>query len=82
MNRVFEGQRSFMESYLVGKVDDQKLVEILDKMDDQAANYNLLDNSLKTFMGYTIVGAIVSLILAAILKKRPQMYNDSTNGDV
>lgn len=78
---IIEAQKDYMENYLSGKVPDEKIQESLDKI-DEGMNKSLIKQSLRSLLVGTIFALIVSLIVGAILKRKPGVFDDQTNGGV
>lgn len=75
MTNILEAQRTWMEGYLDGKVSEEQMQASLDKI-DEAAKTPLLVSTLKSFLWSIGFGAVVALILGAILKKKPEVFED------
>jgi hypothetical protein len=73
MTNLFEAQRKWTESYLEGKVSAEKLEETMNKI-DEAAKMPLHLSTLRSFFFNLGIGVAASLILAAVLKKKPEVY--------
>jgi hypothetical protein len=82
MTRIMEGQRSFMENYLAGKVSDEQLSSTLEKMDEKFKNTSLISQTLKGLIWNVVFSAIIALIVGAIMKKNPDVFEDKTSGGV
>ena len=82
ITKMMEAQRSFMESYLTGKVPEEKLSETLNSIDDKLKNMGTLAQTIKGFFINVVVGAIIALIVAAIMKKQPNIFEDKASGGV
>lgn len=77
---IMEAQKTWMESYLAGKMPEEKITEQLEKIDEQAAKMGSLSQMLKNSLGSVVVGAIISLIVGAIMKKKPEMFDNAAGG--
>jgi hypothetical protein len=78
-NNIMEAQKTYMENYLSGKVSEEQLSEALDKIDEQAAKMTPVSSAGNSLLGGVIFGGIVALIVGAIMKKNPEMF-DTTDG--
>jgi len=78
---IMEAQKTFMENYLSGKVSDEQMAKTMDDIDAQAAKMGTVTYTLKSLLTSTIVSGIIALIVAAIMKKKPEMF-DNTKGGV
>jgi hypothetical protein len=79
---IMEAQKTYMENYLAGKVSDEQMAQTLEKMDAQAAGMTPVSSMLKGLLGGVIWGGIVALIVGAIMKKNPDMFDNSNAGGV
>jgi len=79
---IMEAQKTWMENYLSGKVSDEQLTQQLDKMDAQTAKMGSLSQMIKTLLGYIIAYGIVALIMGAIMKKKPDLFDNNSGGVV
>ena len=81
MKSIMEAQKDWMENYLSGKMSDDQIQEQLNKIDKQMTK-SVIRQTLTTLAGSVIFGAIVSLIVGAIMKKNPNVFDDKTSGGV
>jgi Protein of unknown function (DUF4199) len=79
---IMEAQKTYMENYLSGKVTEEQLVQTLDKMDAEAAKMTPVSNLIKGLVGGVIFDGIIALIVGAIMKKKPEMFDSSSTGGV
>jgi len=79
---LMEAQKAWMENYLAGKMPEEKIVEQLDKIDAQAAKMNSVSTLMKNLLGSIIGSAILAIILGAILKKNPDVFDDKAGGTI
>ena len=79
---VMEAQKAWMENYLAGKVTEEQLAETLDKIDVQTADMNKFSTSLKNIGGSLVFFGIISLIVAAIMKKNPDLFDNNAGGTI
>jgi hypothetical protein len=82
MQHVMQAQKDFMENYLSGKVSDEQLAKTLQQIDEQAAKANSLMQTIKQMSFGLIFGVIISLILGAIMKRNPALFDNSSTGGV
>jgi hypothetical protein len=81
MKNMMDAQKTYWENYLEGKASEQQIADTLAKLDEQAKNATSILQNLKSFGIVLIVGGIISLIVGAIMKKTPEMF-DKTSGGV
>jgi len=81
MKSLMEAQKDWMENYLSGKMSDDQIQEQLNKIDKQM-NISAIRQMLTSLAGSAIFGAIISLIVGAIMKKNPNVFDDKTSGGV
>jgi len=81
LKSIMEAQKDWMESYLSGKMSDDQIQEQLNKIDKQM-NISAFRQMLTGLVGTLIFGAIISLIVGAIMKKNPDVFDDKTSGGV
>ena len=79
---ILEAQKTYMENYLSGKVTEEQLAQTLDKMDAEAAKMTPVSNLIKGLVGGVIFDGIIALIVGAIMKKKPEMFDSSSTGGV
>jgi len=77
---IMEAQKTWMENYLTGKVSDEQMSDTLDKIDKQAAEMGSISTALKNLLSSVVVGGIISLIVGAIMKKKPEMFDNASGG--
>ncbi len=77
---IMEAQKTYMENYLSGKVSDEQMTETLDKIDAQAASMGSVKSTLRTLLGSVIISGIIALIVGAIMKKKPEMFDNNAGG--
>jgi hypothetical protein len=77
---LMEAQKTYMENYLSGKVSDEKLAETLDGIDEQAAKMGSLSSTLKNFLIGVVFSGIIALIVGAIMKKNPDVFDNTSGG--
>jgi hypothetical protein len=81
MKSITEETKDWMESYLSGKMSDDQIQEQLDNL-DKKMNKPAIVQSLTSLAYSTVFGAIISLIVGAIMKKNPNVFDDKTSGGV
>jgi hypothetical protein len=79
---IMDAQKTWMENYLSGKVSDEQMTEALDKIDAQAADMNKISTVFKNIAGSVLFGGIVSLIIGAIMKKKPDLFDTNAGGAI
>jgi hypothetical protein len=78
--RVFEAQKEFMLDFFTkNNVPEDKIDEAIVKMDEEFAKYTPFISTLKAAGISLIFSAIFSLIVAAIIKKRANPFQDELN---
>ena len=81
MKNMMQAQKDWMETYLSGKMPEDKIQEQLDKIELQMSKPALIQSL--TSLGYTTVfSAIAALIVGAIMKKKPNVFDDGASGGV
>ena len=80
MTNMMEAQKTYWENYLQGKASEQQIADTLDKLDVQAKNATSILQNLKSFGIILIVGGIESLIVGAIMKKNPDVFDNASGG--
>jgi hypothetical protein len=78
---IMEAQKNWMENYLAGKMSDDQIQEQLDKIDLQMTK-SAIKQTLTTLAGGAVFSLIISLIVGAIMKKNPNVFEDSATGGV
>jgi len=81
MKSIMEAQKDWMENYLSGKMSDDQIQEQLAKIDKQM-NVSALRQTLTGLIYSVVFGAIVALIVGAIMKKNPNVFDDKSSGGV
>lgn len=77
---IMEAQKTWLENYLAGKVTDEQLTEQLDKIDEQTLKMGSIAGMMKSLITNIIVSGIISLIMGAIMKKKPDMFDTNSGG--
>jgi len=77
---IMEAQKTYMENYLSGKVSDEQMTQTLEKLDEQAAKMGSIAFTLKGLIYSTVISGIIALIIAAIMKKKHEMFDNNTGG--
>ena len=78
--KIMDAQKAYMENYLSGKVSDEQLTETLDKIDEQAAKMGSVTSTLKNLLGSVVFSGIIALIVGAIMKKKPDVFDNTSGG--
>jgi uncharacterized membrane protein (DUF106 family) len=82
MKNVLQAQRDWMENYMSGRASEEQITNALDRIDAQAENIGSIGQSLKGLLSSVIFSGIIALIVAAIMKKNPDVFNNTTSGGV
>jgi hypothetical protein len=82
LKHIMELQRDAMESYFAGKLSEEQTAAAMAKFDEQAANTGSIMQSVKMLFGGIIIGAIFALIIGAIMKKKPSLFDSNGTGGV
>jgi len=77
MKNIMEAQKNWMEGYLAGKMSDEQIAKSLEKLDEQAANANSVARNIKNMGIGIIIGAVISLIVGAIMQKKPNVFENT-----
>lgn len=77
---IMEAQKAWMENYLAGKMSEEQMAQTLDKIEEQAASMGSVKYMLKNVL-YSIIGSgIIALIVGAIMKKNPDVFDNTSGG--
>lgn len=79
MPRVFEAQKNWLVSFMNGKVPDEKIDELIARVDESIKGYKPAQALFQGIAGTTLMGALVALITSAILKKKPTPFDGRVN---
>jgi predicted neutral ceramidase superfamily lipid hydrolase len=82
IQNIINEQKEFMENYLTGKVTEEQLTDALNKIDEQAAKADSIMTTIKQMLWGLGIGVVASLIIAAIMKKDPGVFDNSGSGGV
>lgn len=77
---MMEAQKTWMENYLSGKMTDEQITQQLDKLDAQYSKMGTFSAFLKNSLISIIVSAIIALIIGAIMKKNPDVFDNTSGG--
>jgi len=77
---IMEAQKAYMENYLSGKVSEEQMAQTLDKLDEQAAKMTAFSSFIKSLIGGVIFDGIIALIVGAIMKKNPDVFDNASGG--
>ena len=77
---IMEAQKAWMENYLAGKMPDEQITQQLDKIDAQTAKMGSFTTLLRNMLTGIIVSGIEALIVGAIMKKNPVMFDNNAGG--
>jgi len=78
--QIMDAQKAWIETYLAGKMPEEQISQQLEKLDEQAAKMGTFSALLKNLMGSLIVSAIIALIVGAVMKKKPEMFENNSGG--
>ncbi|MHC1774436.1 MAG: DUF4199 domain-containing protein [Lentimicrobium sp.] len=78
---IIEAQKDYMENYLSGKVSEEQLQDSLDQI-DEGMNKSNFKQSLGSLIAGSIFALIVSLIVGAIMKRNPGIFDDKAQEGV
>ena len=56
------------------------MADTLNKIDEQAAKMTPVSSTVRSFIGSVIFGGIVALIMGAVMKKNPQVFDNNAGG--
>jgi len=59
---------------------EEQISEQLDKIDEQASKMGAVATLLKNTLVSIVFGGIISLIIGAIMKKNPEIFDNNTGG--
>lgn len=77
MTRVLNAQKDWLIQFMQDKnVPADKIDDAVSKLDERLQNINPLGSAIRSFIGFSIFGTIVSLIVAAALKKKINPFGD------
>ena len=82
MKNIMMAQKDWMENYLSGKASEEQIQAALDGIDQQTANSGSILQALKGLGGNIIFGGIIALIVGAIMKKNPDIFDNANSGGV
>jgi hypothetical protein len=75
-----EAQKAWMENYLAGKMSEEQMAQTLEKIDEQAASMGSISYILKNMLYSIIMSGIIALIVGAIMKKKPDVFENTAGG--
>ena len=75
-----DAQKTYMENYLAGKVSEEQMAQTMDKIDEEAAKMGSLASTLKNLLAGVVVSGIIALIVGAIMKKNPDVFDNASGG--
>lgn len=79
--QIMESQKVWMENYLSGKgLSDEQMAEALDNLDEQSASMGSISSTLKNLVGGVVFSGILALIVGAIMKKNPEVFDNASGG--
>lgn len=77
---IIDAQKTYMENYLSGKVSEEQMAQTMDKMDEQAAKMGSVKSTLIGLLTSVIVSGIIALIAGAVMKKNPDIFDNTAGG--
>lgn len=77
---IMDAQKTYMENYLSGKVSEEQMAQTMDKIDEQAAKMGSLSTTLKNLAFSTLFSGVIALIVGAIMKKKPDVFENTSGG--
>jgi len=77
---IMDAQKTYMENYLSGKVSEEQMAQTMDKIDEQAAKMTPVSSMVKSLIGGVIFSGIIALIVGAIMKKNPDVFDNTAGG--
>lgn len=77
---LMESQRTWWENYLSGKVSEEQMAKTLDDIDAKSADMGSITSTIKNFLIGAIVNGIIALIVGAIMKKKPDVFENTSGG--
>jgi hypothetical protein len=77
---IMDAQKAYMENYLAGKVSEEQMAQTMDKIDEQAAKMGSIGSTLKGLLASVVVSGIIALIVGAIMKKNPDVFDNTSGG--
>lgn len=76
-SRVMEGQKEYMTTFMSERgVPEEQIQSAINKIDENAKDYNTASQFIKSFIVSLIVSSIISLIIAAAIKRRSKIFDE------
>lgn len=82
MKNTLLAQKDWMENYMSGKASDEQINSQLEKIDEQILKIGSVSQAIKGFGGNLLFGGIIALIVGAIMKRKPDIFDNSNTGGV
>lgn len=82
IKNIMEKQKDFMENYLSGKMSDEQIAATLDKIDQKAASTTPMKQFSQSLISGVIFGGIIAAIVGAIMKKKPEMFDNTPESTI
>jgi hypothetical protein len=82
MKNTLLAQKDWMENYMSGKATEEQIASQLEKIDEQISKIGSVSQAIKGFGGNLLFGAIIALIVGAIMQKKPDIFDNSNTGGV
>jgi uncharacterized membrane protein (DUF106 family) len=81
MTRVMNAQKDWMSQFMAGKgLPEDQIEKTLAGIDEKMKNTNQVKNIFTSIVASTIFGFIISLITSGILKKQPNLFDETQSG--
>lgn len=77
---LMEAQKTWLENYLAGKVSEEQIATELGKIDAKTAEMGSFLTLIKNTVGSLIFMAVIALVVGAIMKKKPNLFDNNTGG--
>jgi hypothetical protein len=77
---IMDAQKAWMETNWASKMTEEQMTQTLDKLDEQAANMGSFKYILKNLLFSIIGSGIIALIVGAIMKKNPDLFENTSGG--
>jgi len=82
MSHVIDAQKNWMVQFMSGKLPDAKIEEVIAKIDETVKGYSPVKSLFQGIVGSTFMGAVISLITSAILKKNPNPFEGGQTNSI
>ena len=82
VNRFAEAQKNWIVNFMSGKVPDEKIEQTIADINAKMSEYSPLKSMFQGIVGSTLVGTIISLITSAILKRKPNPFQQNLDSNI